>query len=232
MQNLANHRGGGISMKQIINLPEHKLRRIAERIIVAAVIITFLLSITSFSAQCRDISNSVLRLHILANSDSDADQELKLKVRDAILQEGAEIFLGAGSQEDAERKILRNKTKLLETAKRVIEEEGYTYDVKLTLTDEVFPTRTYGGVTLPAGKYRAVRILIGEGAGKNWWCVMFPALCLPGATDSSLNSVLTEGEVKLVKSKKRYAIRFKSAEIVTEIKGAIEGFFGHQKSVK
>lgn len=184
-----------------------------QKLLICVVTILFFLGLTGFSAKCSDIENSVLRLHILANSDNVYDQELKLKVRDAVLSAGSEAFTGAKSADEAEQKIVMHKDKLLSVAKSVIEEEGYDYDVTLEITDEKFPTRTYDHVTLPAGTYRAVKIVIGEGEGHNWWCVMFPALCLPGASSDSLDAVLTEGEVDLVKTDPKLDVRFKITEL-------------------
>lgn len=182
-------------------------------------------SFTSFANECDEIRQSVLRLHILANSDSKEDQALKLKVRDAVLKEGSDIFNNASDRETAQQRIEKNSDRLVAIAKRVIEENGYDYDVQIKFSNEFFNTRTYDDVTLPAGMYDAVRILIGSGEGKNWWCVMFPPMCLPAAESSAqIDDVLTENEVKIVKSNPEYEVRFKIVEVFEKIKNSIRSF--------
>ncbi len=201
-----------------------KLRDI-QNVLIIAVTMTFFLGITNFAAKTEDISNNVLRLHVLANSDSEADQALKLKVRDAILESGQDAFSGAENVQEAEERIIANSDELLAVAQSVIQEEGYTYDVTFEITDDSFPTRTYGDITLPAGEYRAVRMVIGEGEGKNWWCVMFPALCLPGASETSLDAVLSEDEIELVESDPEIDVRFKIAEVFEGLRVKAKGLF-------
>ena len=198
---------------------------VLQNIIVLAVTVTFFLGITNFVASADSISDSVLRLHILANSDSDDDQELKLKVRDAILVAGEEAFSGAENAQQAERSIVENSDMLLSVAREVIAKNGYDYDVSLKITDEYFPTRTYGDVTLPAGEYRAVQFIIGEGNGHNWWCVMFPALCLPGASNTALDLVLTDKEREIVYSDPDIDVRFKITEVFEGIRSKAQGLF-------
>ena len=189
------------------------LRQI-QKLIIASAAIVFFLGITGFSAKCEDIQSSVLRLHVIANSDSACDQELKLKVRDAVLLSGKEVFSGSDDVKSAEEKIHDNSDKILETARRVIREEGFGYDVRLEISNDDFPTRTYGDTTLPAGRYRAVKIIIGEGRGHNWWCVMFPALCIPGASsDVSIEDVLTNSETEFVKSDPEIDVRFRIVDV-------------------
>lgn len=191
--------------------------RLFEISLLAGLVIAVVFSITSFGSTCDEIRTDVLRLHVIANSDSEEDQQLKLKVRDALLRTGKNIFDGSVTRENAEEKIRNEKEKLEQTAKKVIRENGFDYDVEITVTEEFFNTRTYENITLPAGKYMAVRVLIGENAGKNWWCVMFPPLCIPAAqTDISL--YLDNKEVKLVETNPKYEPRFKIIEIYEEIK--------------
>ncbi len=180
-------------------------------------IVTIIFSVTSFAETCDEIRSDTLRLHVLANSDSVEDQKLKLKVRDAVLNAGEKIFDGSVTKENAEEKIKSEKEKLISAAKKVIKESGFDYDVEITVTEEFFTTRTYENVTLPAGKYKAVRVLIGESAGKNWWCVMFPPLCIPAA-EADINLFFSESEVKLVESNPKYEMRFKIVEIFEKIK--------------
>lgn len=181
--------------------------------VICGFLVTLVLGMCGFSGRCEVIRSSVLRLHILANSDSESDQQLKLLVRDAIQNEAGYIFDGAQNIEDATRIVNEEKERLLQIARRVIAEQGYDYDVDLVVTQEYFETRTYDEVTLPAGTYTAVKILIGEGAGKNWWCVLFPCMCLPAAQESAeLSKVLDDDEVKVAQSNPKYEVRFKVVE--------------------
>ncbi|MBQ7957530.1 MAG: stage II sporulation protein R [Clostridia bacterium] len=191
--------------------------RLFEISLLAGLVIAVVFSITSFASTCDEIRTDVLRLHVIANSDSEEDQQLKLKVRDALLKTGKNIFDDSVTRENAEEKIRNEKEKLELTAKKVIRENGFDYDVEITVTEEFFNTRTYENITLPAGKYMAVRVLIGENAGKNWWCVMFPPLCIPAA-QADINLYLDEKEVKLVETNPKYEPRFKIIEIYEEIK--------------
>lgn len=188
-------------------------------VIALTLVLCAVFSCTSFAKQCAQIRGEVLRLHILANSDSAADQALKLKVRDAVLEEGAEIFEGASDLITAQGQIEAHTSRLKEIAEKTVKLNGYNYPVTVVVEKEYFNTRTYDDVTLPAGQYSAVRILIGEGEGKNWWCVMFPPMCLPAAeSEATIDQVLTEEGTELVKSNPKYEVRFKIVEIFEEIK--------------
>lgn len=194
-----------------------KKMKIFELSLLVGFVVAVVFSITGFASTCEEIRGDVLRLHVLANSDSEEDQQLKLLVRDALLEKGKNIFDGSVTKENAEEKIEEEKEALIEVAEKVIKENGFDYDVKITVTDEFFTTRTYENVTLPAGKYKAVRVLIGESSGQNWWCVMFPPLCIPTA-QPDMNLFFTEDEIKLVESDPRYEPRFKIIEIYENIK--------------
>lgn len=191
-----------------------KIRRI-ELSVLFGLIITVILSTVSFARDCSEIRNSVLRMHVIANSDSDADQELKLKVRDAVLQAGKEYFDGSITASEAEEKLIPIKDKLEQAAKQTIEENGFDYGVRVTICKEYFGTRTYDNdITLPAGQYEAVKVIIGEGKGHNWWCVMFPPMCLPAAqSDAEIDSVLSDSELSVVKSNPKFEPRFKIIEL-------------------
>lgn len=190
-----------------------------EASLLAALLICFVLNISSFSEDCRNIRSKMLRMHVIANSDSDADQELKLKVRDAVLAEGKEIFDGSVTADDAKSKILPETERLRKAALSVIENEGFSYDVKITVGNEYFNTRTYdNSITLPAGYYTAVKVIIGEGKGHNWWCVMFPPMCLPAASkECEISDVLEKDEVQIVEGGSKYKFKFKIVEIYEKI---------------
>ncbi len=187
--------------------------------VLTAFVITVLISVLSFEAKSDGIRNNVLRMHVVANSDSEADQKLKLKVRDAVLEAGRELFDGSITAEDAEENLFPEKEKLKEAAREVITENGFDYSVDVFIGKTYYTTRTYdNSVTLPAGNYEAVNVIIGEGKGRNWWCVMFPPMCLPAAeTDTQIDDVLSKDELKLVKSNPRFEPRFKIVEIYEKI---------------
>lgn len=196
------------------------------KILKASFLIGFLiavvLSVTGFASTCEEIRGDTLRLHVLANSNSREDQELKLKVRDAVLKAGKNVFDGSVNIENAEEKIENEKDVLINAAKKVIEENGFDYDVKIAVTQEFFETRTYEKFTLPAGTYKAVRVLIGESSGKNWWCVMFPPLCIPAA-ETDIDLFYDDEEVRVVQSNPKYEPRFKIVEIYEAIKNRFGG---------
>lgn len=160
--------------------------KVFEKSICLAMILAVLFSFTGFAAQCEDIPEHVLRLHVLANSDSQEDQTLKLQVRDRILQESAGMLDGVRNKEEAEQRIRETLPALQRAAEDEIEQRGYTYPVTVELEQTYFPTREYEQVTLPAGTYEALRVCIGAAEGHNWWCVIFPSLCLPAVSEDSL----------------------------------------------
>lgn len=137
----------------------------------------------SIHAETAYSSDNLLRLHILANSNSPSDQDLKLQVRDAVLLAAHEIFSGVASREEAIVYITNNWESMRKIALDTVSNEGFSYDVSLELGNYVFPDRNYGDFLLPAGHYDALRIVIGEGRGENWWCVLFPPLCFVSMDD-------------------------------------------------
>lgn len=178
-----------------------------------AVVVCMVLSLCGFAGNCAVVRDSVVRLHVLANSDSEEDQTLKLKVRDAVTEAGAGVLDGVTDREQAEERLQDALPRLIETAQQCVYDEGYSYPVTAELTTMYFGTRTYDSGTFPAGRYRAVRFSIGEAKGKNWWCVMYPPLCVSAATDkASLSDVMSEGACTIVNDAPRYAVRFKVVE--------------------
>ncbi len=204
-----------------------KNRNLTIAVIISLAFLLFY-NISSFAYSCQTIRDDVIRLHIIANSDSQEDQSLKLKVRDAILAQCPEIFNGTITPEKAKELIIPQLENLTEIAEKTISENGYKYNVKATIETEYFSTRVYdNSVTLPAGKYLALKIIIGEGNGKNWWCVMFPSLCLPAteATDNEIiESVFTDKEQSVVLQSDKYEIRFKLIEYTEQFKEYLTGF--------
>ena len=145
----------------------------------------------------RDISSGIVRLHIIANSDKDFDQRVKLAVRDGVIAAQQEIFPDGIKRELTEAE----KKKLIKTAQNILKSQGADYGVKLETGKFYFPTKEYENVTLPAGEYDAVRMVLGEGKGRNWWCVMYPPLCF---TDSAVGKMENESEDILKESMGAY----------------------------
>lgn len=163
-------------------MKDHQKFRRLDAALCCGLLLAMLLSpLAGFFGQCAEVRQEVLRLHILANSDSEADQAVKLRVRDAVLEAADDLFSAAGTLAEAEEAAEENLAAIEEAARRVLAEEGCSYPVKAELTRMYFGTRQYGETTLPAGQYRALRLSLGDAAGKNWWCVMFPPICLPAA---------------------------------------------------
>lgn len=134
-----------------------------------------------FCRDCREAQGAVLRLHILANSNSAEDQQLKLRVRERLLEEGANWFSPSSNKEEAQAALQERLPQLAALAEEELRAAGCDATVAVELRHETFPRRCYGDYTLPAGDYDALRVLLGEGEGQNWWCVLYPNLCLPAA---------------------------------------------------
>lgn len=160
----------------------------------------------------------LIRFHVLANSDSPRDQELKLKVRDKVIDFMGEKFAGSESMEETRAIVHENMEDMKSLALEEIKENGRDYDVEIRLEPYQFPTKSYGEFTLPAGEYEAVRILIGQAKGENWWCVMFPPLCFVDArngltdkkTDEKMKKHLTQEEYSQISSGDDGKIQMKS----------------------
>lgn len=182
-----------------------------------------LLSFTSFTAHCNEIENGVLRLHILANSDSDKDQALKLAVRDSILLSSDEIFDNANNKTEALKNARMSLPKIISTAESTIKENGYNYSVTATVEKCYFDTRIYENFTLPAGYYDAVQVKIGKAEGKNWWCVLFPEVCI--SASANLDETLSDGSIKTVENAENYKVRFKVVELITKAREKINSWF-------
>ena len=198
--------------------------KIWEWALIASIVLTATVG-TAAGADSKELSDKLIRLHVVANSDSDADQSLKLKVRDAVLEKLRPALEGAGDRQAA-RTVLENRLSEIEdTARAVITAGGRDYGVRATLCRESFPTTEYDDFALPAGEYLSLRVTIGEGAGHNWWCVVFPPICDSGVIDSSASAAigLTEDQIKLVTGDSGgYVVRFR----VMELWGKLMGLFG------
>ena len=178
-------------------------------------------SFTSFAEVCDDIRSDTLRFHILANSDSKQDQALKLKVRDAVLKETNELFSIAGTKQLAKENVAESLKDIEKIAEKEININGYNYKVKAYQTNMYFDTIKYpkdnkGEYTLPAGNYDAVRIEIGKGAGKNWFCVLFPQLCVPAAAgEEKAKSIYSDKEIDVLEGE--YEMKFAVVEFFTKL---------------
>ena len=186
-------------------------------------------ALTGTAQSYRSLEQNVLRLHILANSDSIDDQALKLKVRDKVLEQADTLFVDdAESVEDAETIAAENLETLEQTAQQLVWDEGYSYPVKAQLVEMPFDDRTYGDWVMPAGEYTALRITIGAAQGQNWWCVAFPPLCLGAATESveeaTAAGLFTEDQAGLMtRENEGYVLKFKSLELLGELRGLFAG---------
>lgn len=172
-----------------------------------------------FEKNYEDLQSDVLRMHIIANSDSTQDQNLKLAVRDRLLQSSEEIFGDCSSISEAEINVSENLELIEEISKEVINENGYDYTVKAELVNMEFDTRTYENFTMPSGTYDAVRVTIGQAEGQNWWCVMYPPLCIPASSDCS--DYFSEGEYDIITRPEKYQVKLKCVEIYKKITGQI-----------
>lgn len=180
-------------------------------------------------ASQEDISSKLIRFHVIANSDDKIDQGLKLKIRDAVLKYVSPKLKDCKNIEES-RKIISSEDKnIRKISEAIIKENGFKYSVATSLSQEYFPVKTYGNITLPQGKYEAYRIIIGIGTGQNWWCVMFPPLCFVDITkgnvsyektEKEMKNVLSEDEYKLVDNtvnNKKIIVKFKLAEIFSKL---------------
>ena len=163
-----------------------------------------------------ELADKVVRLHVLANSDSEEDQALKLQVRDVVLERATVILEQSADRREAESRLRGQLLELERIAAAKIAAEGYDYPVTVKLENTDFPTKEYEGFTLPAGEYLALRVIIGEGQGRNWWCVVFPPLCTAASADvpaSALAAGFSEEEVRLItEDNQGYVLKFKAVE--------------------
>lgn len=178
-------------------------------------------SCTYFAGAAKTVREDVVRLHILANSDSEFDQKVKLQVRDALLEKNTILLSDGVNTENAPVYFEMSKDELLECAEAVLKENNCNYDASITLQKEYFETRIYGDYTFPAGEYTALKVVLGKGNGKNWWCVMFPPLCIPVADSVGINQsatdCLTESGEKIVSGGNKFVMKFKLLEIYEEL---------------
>lgn len=183
---------------------------------MAALAITLLIGGCASSEQAA-LAERMLRLHVVASSDAAEDQALKLKVRDAVLEQARPLLTGVEDSAGAEAALLPCLELLRQRAEETLRREGCGERVSVAITDEWFPTKTYDGFALPAGNYRALKVVIGEGRGQNWWCVVFPPLCLASVTEETaavaVQGGLAPGQAALITGQDGgYVLKFKVIE--------------------
>ena len=206
-----------------------------KKFILSSIAIIIIISIAlnssnvSGKASQSDVAGKLIRFHVIANSDDKIDQGLKLKVRDSVLKYISPKLKDCKSIEES-REIIKNEDKnIKKIAEMIIKKNGFKYSVATELSQENFPVKTYGNITLPQGKYEAYRIIIGSGTGQNWWCVMFPPLCFVDITkgnvsyektEKEMKKVLSDDEYKLVDNtvdNKKIIVKFKLVEILNKL---------------
>ena len=192
------------------------------KITVTLCILVLLIGILPIHGES-EIYSDVVRLHVLANSDSEEDQALKLQVRDAILEVSEPIFADCRTQEDAIAAVHANYALLENAAKSAIAAAGRDDTVRIELGEEVYPTRNYESFCFPSGSYVSLRVLIGEAEGQNWWCVLFPPMCLGAATEGSAEEAciavgLTGEQYRVITETDTptYTVRFRMLEVFEE----------------
>lgn len=212
------------SEKQNIKM-ENNIKRDKLLLSIIAIFISLYsaFSLTAFACAADSIQNSVVRLHILANSDSQRDQNVKIQVRDALLNENTRLLSEGVSRENAYAYFSQSKDRLTEIANSTLHKAGFSYNAKITLEEEFYETRQYGALTFPAGEYLSLKVVLGEGEGHNWWCVMFPPMCVPAADDVSADGktaeeYLTQSENELINGGSKYVMKFKILELYEELR--------------
>ena len=180
----------------------------------------------SLASDKKQLRDDILRLHVVGASNSDVDQAVKLQVRDAVLGAVEELTAGAQSKEQAQKLLSENLNVLEQAAIDVLTENGFSTGATVTLGEEEFPKREYDTFSLPAGIYDSLRVTIGEGQGRNWWCVVFPSLCVPaaseGAKDVAAGAGFSDSLSGAITGQERYEVRF----FLLDVWGRIENFFG------
>ena len=176
----------------------------------------------SFAQNCAGVADQVLRLHVIANSDSSFDQEVKLKVRDAVVETVSGLFAqnpGIRERNQAEDLLRRHQRQLVDSANQVLAAYDCGYEAQALFGQAYFPNRVYGSVMLPAGEYEAVCITLGQAQGRNWWCVLFPSLCIPAALEEQpeLSDLLTGEQNALVEEGSHYTVKFALWEWLTSL---------------
>ncbi|MBR5791947.1 MAG: stage II sporulation protein R [Ruminiclostridium sp.] len=172
-----------------------------------------------------ELADQIIRLHVIANSDSAADQALKLRVRDEVLLQAEDLLQGSESPQEAASILEDNLTALTHAAAQAARQAGQPCAVRVCLDETWFPTKNQGKLTLPAGEYQALRVILGQGEGKNWWCVVFPSLAMPAVSEESVPVGGFTGEeyALITEANQSYVFRFKALEWWGMCKGWLSG---------
>lgn len=204
-------------MKKFLNNIKNSKIGISITLILLLFLYTTISAISYVEAVSSDISDSVFRLHVIANSDSNEDQALKYKVRDNLLKYMNNICRNCASKQEAINLVTEHQEEFKQVALDTIKKEGYSYNVKINIGNFEFPTKQYGDISLPAGYYDALRVEIGEAKGRNWWCVMFPSLCfidvssgiVPEESKEELQNILSDEEYSIISDNSDNGIKLK-----------------------
>ena len=192
-----------------------------ELALLLALAVTLLWGAWSADRQ-EDLARKMIRLHVIANSDSEADQALKLQVRDQVLAFTTGVLEQSTDMAQAQQQLQDALPQIEKLAAAEITAQGYDYGVSARLEPAEFPLKTYDGFALPAGNYTALRLVIGEGAGQNWWCVIYPPLCTTAATDlheTAIAAGLGEDDLALITEEDTgYVLKFRSVELWQELR--------------
>lgn len=179
-------------------------------------------SFADFDASCEELRHNVLRLHIVANSDSEQDQTLKLEIRDRILEESQSLFETEKDLQSAIKTAKENLKLYEKIANEVINEAGLDYKAEAKIGKAFFETRVYEDFTLPSGEYESLIINLGKAEGKNWWCVVFPSVCLPLENRASLSQSVGENGCEIAQNGEKFKVKFKTVEIYEKIKKSLK----------
>lgn len=198
------------------------MRKFELAVVIGIIAAIFCGNLSGFAETIGRLEENVLRLHILANSDSDEDQALKLKVRDALLEQSESLFSGCDTPEEIRERAVEQQETIRLLAQAVVEENGSDDRVTVQLVQMKFDEKQYEEITMPAGTYDALRILIGEAEGQNWWCVMYPPLCIPSAADVTADAETAElffdsETVEILEDAPKYEVKFKCLELWEEL---------------
>ena len=201
-------------MKKIFNISN--LKRFLVLIILFSIYV-FICAFSYVNAVSANISSSVFRLHVIANSDSAEDQNLKYLVRDALIDYMNSVSKNSNSKDEAISIAYQHKSDFYKIAKKVINDNGYDYNVNISIGNFAFPTKNYGDISLPAGYYDALKVEIGNASGQNWWCVMFPPLCfvdistgiVPEDSKETIKDSLHTEEYNLINNAQTADVKFK-----------------------
>ncbi len=199
--------------------------------VIVSLAFTVIVSLKTYADNIQSgIAEKIVRLHIVANSNSDFDQKMKLKVRDGVLDIMRGKMKKCNSREESIKALEESKNEIKEKAESILLENNCYYPVNVRFEKTLFPVKSYGGITLPSGMYYAVRLDIGEAEGKNWWCVMYPSLCVYSAeneTDSEaqkeLKNILTNEEYSVIADRDGINFKFAAVEAVKKVESSLNG---------